>query len=53
MMTNFMRDNISLRKFARRTEALFQFIVKRQVDINLLIAGTIKWTHRGLRRATG
>ena len=47
-----MCHHIGLREFAGRLEAVAHFIEKRQVDVNLLIAGAVKRPHRRLRVAT-
>src|SRR5690606_12266988 len=45
VMAHFVRQHISLCKIARRAELAMKLIVEAEVDINLLIAGTIKRSH--------
>src|ERR1700687_2735919 len=47
VMTQFVRENISLRKLARRAEPPVQLIEKAQVNVNLLILRTIEGTRGG------
>ena len=49
-----MGDDVGLGEIARRAEAVPELLVERQVDINLLIEGTVEWPHgRKARSATG
>src|SRR5258708_1355804 len=43
-MTHFVRDHISLRELAGRAESPFQFIKEAQVDLHLLVAGSLERT---------
>src|ERR1700722_18560230 len=51
MVSQFMRQNISLSKFAGRAKAPPQLVEKREVDVNLLIFRTIKRARSGFRTA--
>src|SRR5436305_12377361 len=42
MMPDLMRQNIGLREISGRTKTSLQFVVKTQVDINLLVVGTVE-----------
>jgi len=42
VMTDFVRDDIRLRKVAGRAEALRQLVEERQIQIDLAVAGTIE-----------
>src|SRR5437879_6333843 len=53
MMPDLMRQNIGLRESSGRAEASLQFIVKTQVDINLLVVRTVERPGRGLCHAAG
>src|ERR1700730_3192470 len=53
MMSNFMGQDVGLGKLSGRAEALLQFVVEAQIDINLLILWTVERTGRGLRQAAG
>ena len=46
MMTHLMRDYISLRKIARRTETILQLVVKAEVDVKFFIFTAVKRPHR-------
>src|ERR1700730_5023852 len=48
MVPKFVRQNVSLRKLPRRSEAAIQLIEKTEVDVNLFVLRTIKRTGRGL-----
>src|SRR5688572_13432493 len=47
-MSHLVRHHVRLSEIARRAEALIEFAEERQVDIDLLIAGTVEGSHRGL-----
>src|SRR5690606_17047910 len=49
MVTDFVRDDIGLRGIAGGTETLIEFAEKTGVEIDALIGGAIKGTHRRLR----
>ena len=51
MMPDLMGDHISLRKIASCAQLVLHILVEGQVDVNLLIQRTVKWTHCGLRHA--
>src|ERR1035441_1434418 len=51
-MTDLMREHIGFGKLSRHSEALLQFIVEAQIDVNLLVTGTVKRSAGGLRHAT-
>src|SRR5215207_8776097 len=44
-MTNFVRDDIRLREISRCTELAAQLFIKGEIDVNLLVSGTIEWTN--------
>src|ERR1700741_1326192 len=44
-MSNFMRDDVSLREIARCVELSAQLLVEREIDVNLLISRTIEWSN--------
>src|SRR3954470_24134490 len=52
MMSELMRDYISLGEISRRSEALPELVKKSEIEVDALIDGTIKRTHSGLRGAT-
>src|SRR5687768_1574518 len=52
VMAYLMRDHIGLSKISRRVEPPAQLFIERQVDIDLLVTGTIKRTNSGARPAT-
>src|SRR3954471_16704254 len=52
MMTYLVRDDIGLGKVSRRIESLRQLIIKAQVDVDLLIRGTIEGSRLGTALAT-
>ncbi len=52
VVAEFMRHHIIGGKIALRAEAIGEFIEETRVEINALIAGAIKWPHRGLRSTT-
>src|ERR1035441_8924643 len=49
VVADLMREHIGLRKLARSSEALLQFIVEAQIDVHLLITGTVERPARRLR----
>ena len=53
MVADFMGDHISLGKVAGGAELGFQGFVKAEVDIHLLVAGTVKRPHGRLTLAAG
>src|SRR5689334_1395931 len=53
MMPDLMCQNIGLSEIAGRTETSLQFIVKTQVDINLLVVRTVERPGCGLCHAAG
>jgi hypothetical protein len=53
MMADLVSDYVGLREFAGSAELIFQFVEKAQVEVNLLVAGTIKGAGGGLREAAG
>ena len=46
-------ENIRLREIARRSKSLIKFIEERQVDVDLLITGTVEGTRFSACRAAG
>src|SRR5579883_2089686 len=50
-MPNLVRENVSLRKLSWGAEALFQFIVETQIDINLFVSRAVKGSCGGFRPA--
>jgi hypothetical protein len=44
MVPQFMGKNISLGKITGRTKALFEFVIKAKVDINLFVGGAVERT---------
>src|SRR5271165_721793 len=42
VVTEFMGDHVGLRKFARRSETLGQFVEESEIEIDFLVAGTIE-----------
>ena len=44
MVTDFVRNNVSLREIARRLEAPLQFLKKAEIEVHLAIAGAVEWT---------
>ena len=53
VVSNFVCDDISLRKVTRRVELTRELVVKTEVDVNLLIARTIKGAHARVAHAAG
>ena len=53
VMSDFMGQNISLGEIARGAEALFQFVIKAQIDVDLFVLRTIKRPACRLCHATG
>src|SRR5690242_12872707 len=51
-MTNFMRHHVRLREITGRIELAPQLFIKRKIDVNLLIARTIKWTNSSALEST-
>src|SRR5690349_22393368 len=51
-MTDFMRHYIRLREITGRVEPLPQLLIERQIDVDLLVAGTIKRSNRRTGNAT-
>ena len=49
VMSNLMRDHVGLGEIARSLEFILEFAEKRKIQIELLVAGTIKWAHRCIR----
>src|SRR5450631_382562 len=52
-MPDFVREHIRLRKFSRHSEASLQFIVEAEIDIYLLVTGTVERSAGGFRHAAG
>ena len=52
-MTHFVGNHIGLRKVTRRTQPVFQGLIKAEVDIHLLVTRTVKRAHGSLARAAG
>lgn len=48
-----MGNHIGLRKVTRRTQPVFQGLIKAEVDIHLLVTRTVKRAHGSLARAAG
>ena len=53
VMSNFVSQHIGLSEISRCAEALLQFIVEAQIDINLLVLGAVEWTGGGLGQTAG
>jgi hypothetical protein len=53
VVADFMRQHIGLREVARRAEALAQFAVEVQVDIEVAVGRTVERAARGARRPAG
>ena len=53
MVADLVGDDIGLGKIAGRAELVAQIVVKGQVDINLVVARTVKRPHGRLRHAAG
>ena len=51
-MSNFVGQNIRLSELPGRPKALLQFLIEAQVDIDLLVFGTVKRPARRLGHAT-
>src|SRR5215472_11737516 len=49
MVPDFVRQHVGLRKLARSAEALLEFIVKAQVNVNFFVRRAIKGARGGLR----
>src|ERR1019366_3993308 len=49
VVADLMREHIGFRKLSRSSEPLFQFIVEAQIDVHLLITGTVERPTGGLR----
>src|SRR6478736_9640833 len=47
MVTNLMRDHISLCKIPTSAKAVLQRVEEIKVDINALIVRAVEWSHRG------
>src|SRR5262245_34624557 len=45
VMTDLMRNHVSLRHVSRRAEAVLEVLVEIEVDIDLLVIGAIERTH--------
>ena len=50
MVTDFVRHHIGLGEIAGRAEPALQFVEKAEIDIDLLISGTVKRTGRRARQ---
>src|ERR1700692_3168807 len=50
-MSDLMGQYVGLRKFARSAESSFQFTEKSEIDVDLLILGTIERPRGGLSHA--
>src|SRR4051794_31322202 len=46
VMADLVRDDVSLREIARRSEARFQLMEELKVDVNLLIFGAVERPRR-------
>src|SRR6185503_13458216 len=53
MVTNLMRDHISLREISASIKTLLQRVEEIKVDINALIVRTVEWSHRGATATAG
>ena len=51
MMSEFVGENIRLRELARSSESALQLVVEAEIDVDLLIGGTIERSSGRLRRA--
>src|SRR5439155_317151 len=52
VMADFVRDHISLGEVAGSVESVFHQLIKREVDVDLLVAQTVERPARGLAGAT-
>ncbi len=53
VMTDFVGDDVRLREIAGRPETRPHLVVEAQVDVGLLVGGTVERTHRRLSQAAG
>jgi len=51
VVTDLVRDDVGLREVARSAEAPLQIAEEREVEVELLVAGTVERPHRGLAHA--
>ena len=52
-MSDFVRNDVGARKIAGRAEALRQLVEKSEVEVDVLVAGTIERSRRRAREAAG
>ena len=52
-MPHFMRDDVGFGEFAGRAEAILQLAEKAEIEVDLLVAGTVERSSGGFRRAAG
>jgi hypothetical protein len=53
MMTDLVRQHVGLGEFTGRSEAVSQFVKKAEVNVDLLVRGTIKRAGSRLSKAAG
>src|SRR5215203_3285147 len=51
-MTDFMRNYIRLREVARRIELPAQLLIEREIDVDLLVVGTVERSNRSAGETT-
>src|SRR4051812_16113615 len=52
-MSDFVGEDVGFGELSGGAEALFEFIVEAEVDVNLFVLGTVERAGGGLRGATG
>src|SRR5882724_4876005 len=52
-MSNFVGEDVGFGKFSGGAEAVLQFVVEAEIDVDLFVLGTVERTGGGLRRAAG
>ena len=53
VMSDFVGQDVGFGEFSGRAEALLQFVVEAEIDVNLFVLGTVERAGGGLRRAAG
>ena len=53
MVSNFVGQDVGFGEFSGGAEALLQFVIETQIDIDLFVFGTVERAGGGLRHAAG
>ncbi|OFW08689.1 MAG: hypothetical protein A3H96_08460 [Acidobacteria bacterium RIFCSPLOWO2_02_FULL_67_36] len=53
VMTDFVREHVALREFAGRAEAVAQLVEEAEIQVDLVVRGTVEGAARRLREAAG